>query len=149
MNLVIRKITTEDSEAVSSLSGQFGYPLPAPETANQIREILDSNDNCAYVALHKEKIIGWIHAFKTRRIETETFIEIGGLVVDKNFRGLGTGKALVHKIREWCTEQKITSLRVRSNTKRLKAHRFYVSLGFKESKEQKVFQQDLLQTGTV
>jgi GNAT superfamily N-acetyltransferase len=94
--------------------------------------------------LSEEKIIGWIHAFKTTRIETKTFIEIGGLVVDKKYRGKGVGKSLVNKIRGWCAKQKITSLRVRCNTKRLEAHQFYLCLGFRESKEQKVFQQDIL-----
>ena len=144
MNIVIRKITVEDSVVVASLSLELGYHLSAPETAMQIQEILGSPGNCALVALYKEKVIGWIHAFKSARIETKTFIEIGGLVIDKNFRDKGVGSALVNKIKEWCTEQKIISLRVRCNTKRSEAHRFYGNLGFEESKEQKVFQQDVL-----
>jgi GNAT superfamily N-acetyltransferase len=47
------------------------------------------------------------------RLETKTFIEIGGLVIDENYRGKGIGKILVSKIKEWCIEQKISSLRVR------------------------------------
>jgi GNAT superfamily N-acetyltransferase len=144
MNIAIREITTKDSEVISSLSKQLGYGLSSSETAKQVQEILDSNDNCAFVALHEEKIIGWIHAFKTVRVEAKTFIEIGGLVVDENYRGKGVGKSLVSKVRAWCAEQKITSLRVRCNSKRLEAHQFYLSLEFKESKEQKVFEQDIL-----
>jgi predicted N-acetyltransferase YhbS len=69
MKLTLRKITAEDAPAVSSLSRQLDYNLSASETATQIQEILDSNNNCAFVALSEEKIIGWIHAFK---IETKT-----------------------------------------------------------------------------
>jgi len=47
---------------------------------------------------------------------------------------------LVSKIKEWCIEQKISSLRVRCNTKRKEAHQFYFKNGFSETKEQKVFE---------
>ena len=125
MDIRIRKIREEDAETVSSLSLQLGYNLSPLETADQIKEVIASNDNCTFVALHNEKIIGWIHAFKTIRLETKTFIEVGGLVVDENYRGKGVGKILVSKIKEWCIEQKISSLRVRCNTKRKEAHQLF------------------------
>jgi GNAT superfamily N-acetyltransferase len=142
MNIAIRKISVEDAPEVASLSQQLGYNLSPSETRKQILEIRNSHDNCAFVAVIDETVIGWVHAFKTIRIETTSFVEIGGLVVDENYRGKGVGKTLVNMVREWCVEQKITSLRVRCNIKRPEAHKFYLTIGFKESKEQKVFQQD-------
>lgn len=139
----IREIETQDAATVNHLSHQLGYNISLSETATQIKEVIESMDNCAFVALYEGKIIGWIHAFKTTRLETKTFVEIGGLIVDENFRGKGVGKILVNKIKDWCIEQKITSLRVRSNTKRLEAHNFYLNLGFSESKQQKVFESKL------
>jgi hypothetical protein len=45
--ILIQKVAVKDSEAVSSLSKQLGYDLSVSETATQIQEILDSNNNCA------------------------------------------------------------------------------------------------------
>lgn len=139
MDITIREIHENDAAAISQLSLQLGYTLSPFETVNQIKEIAASGDNCAFVALYNKKIIGWIHAFKAMRLETKTFIEIGGLVVYESYRGKGVGKALVERIKAWCVEQKIAALRVRSNTKRSDAHMFYLKNGFTESKEQKVF----------
>ena len=143
MKIVIREIALQDAEGVSGLSKQLGYDLSAPQTASQIQEILSSTDNCAFVGLDNGKIIGWVHAFKTIRIETKTFVEIGGLVIDENYRGKGVGKKLVSRIKQWCVEQEVRSLRVRCNTKRAEAHKFYLTLGFSEMKEQKVFGMEL------
>ena len=140
MDIRVRKIRKKDAEAISLLSDQLGYVLSFVETVLQIKKLVDSGDNCVLVALHDEKIVGWIYAFKALRLETKTFIEIGGLVIDENYRGKGIGKILVSKIKEWCIEQKISSLRVRCNTKRKEAHQFYFKNGFSETKEQKVFE---------
>ena len=113
MDIRVRKIRKKDAEAISLLSDQLGYVLSFVETVLQIKKLVDSGDNCVLVALHDEKIVGWIYAFKALRLETKTFIEIGGLVIDENYRGKGIGKILVSKIKEWCIEQKISSLRVR------------------------------------
>jgi N-acetylglutamate synthase-like GNAT family acetyltransferase len=139
MNITIRKISVEDAPAVSSLSQQLGYQLSPSETAGQIKEVMASSDNCAFVALSDEKIIGWIHGFKAVRMETKSFVEIGCLVVDENYRGKGMGKKLIDRIKHWCVEQDVRSLRVRCNTKRAEAHQFYLTLGFSEMKEQKIF----------
>jgi GNAT superfamily N-acetyltransferase len=87
-----------------------------------------------------KKQIGWIHAFKTLRIESKPFIEIGGLVVDENYRGKGVGKLLINAIKNWSEQEEISTIRVRCHTKRKEAHLFYNKLGFSESKEQKIFE---------
>jgi GNAT superfamily N-acetyltransferase len=102
--------------------------------------MLGSKEHFVRVAVVENKIVGWIHAFKTVRIETTPFIEIGGLVVDKDFRGKGIGKKLVDVISQWCEHENISSLRVRCNIKRKEAHLFYLGIGFNETKEQKVFE---------
>lgn len=130
----------DDAGAVHNLSEQLGYHLMPEETEEQIKLVLERTDHVAFVATADDKIIGWIHAFIALTIESKPFIEIGALVIDHNHRSKGVGKELVVKIKEWCFEKNIVSLRVRSNTKRKEAHAFYCKIGFKEIKEQKVFQ---------
>lgn len=142
MEILLRNISPNDAEPVAVLSAQLGYDLSIKETTNNIMAILESPDNCAFTAVSEGKTIGWIHAFKTVRIESPSFIEIGGMVVDEAYRGKGVGKALVNKVKEWCVKQNNSNLRVRCNTKRFETHKFYTRIGFRELKEQKVFGMD-------
>ncbi|MFL5741367.1 MAG: GNAT family N-acetyltransferase [Flavisolibacter sp.] len=143
MEIQIRVMTVQDAAAVNELSGQLGYKLSVEETRGHIEFMLGSKEHCVRVAVVENKIVGWIHAFKTVRIETTPFIEIGGLVVDKDFRGKGIGKKLVDSISQWCEQENVNSLRVRCNTKRIEAHAFYLKTEFRETKEQKIFERKI------
>ena len=139
MEIKIREINANDASAVSELSVQLGYTLSVVETREQIEKVIATYGHCAFVAVAQEKIVGWIHAFTAITIESKPFVEISGLVVNEYCRSMGIGKKLVTRIREWAIEKGISSLRVRTNTKRLETHLFYSRIGFKELKEQKVF----------
>ena len=139
-NIQIRLITENDAVATTTLSKQLGYLLSTEETVENIREVLADKDHAAFVACMDSQVVGWIHVLKAIRIESKPFIEIGGLVIDENYRKQGIGKLLVYKAREWTKEKHIDKLRVRCNRKRAEAHEFYLALGFTELKEQKVFE---------
>ena len=143
MEIQIEPITLRHAPAVQKLSQQLGYPLFLNEIENNIKEVILSDDHIALVAIVDEEVAGWIHAFKAVFLESNPFIEIGGLVVDENYRGKGIGKKLVESIKQWCVEKQISILRVRSQVKRKEAHQFYMNNGFTEIKEQKVFQINL------
>ena len=55
-------------------------------------------------------------------------------------RGKGIGKLLIEKVKQWSKETGNKTLRLRCNMIRKEAHLFYRHLGFKEIKEQKVFE---------
>lgn len=144
MQFVVRKVKFEDAAAVNRLSQQLGYCLRIDETADQLETILLKTDHVALLATMNDEVVGWVHAFQAHYLESLPFIEIGGLVVDEKYRGNGIGKTLLNEVKQWCVEQGIHRLRVRTQTKRLDAQWFYTSFGFKEIKEQKVYQLDLL-----
>lgn len=136
---------TEDAVAVCQLSKQLEYELTVIQTEEQIRKVISRNDHVAFVAsISEANVTGWIHAFLAYYLESLPFVEIGGLIVDEAYRGKGIGKALINEVKGWCMEQSVHRLRVRTQTKRFNAQRFYTSFGFKEIKEQKVYQLDLL-----
>jgi GNAT superfamily N-acetyltransferase len=143
MEIQIKSISREHAPGVQRLSEQLGYPLSLVEIENNITEIIPANDHVAFVAVIDKKAVGWVHAFKVLFIESKPFIEIGGLVVDENYRSMGIGKKLIERIKQWCLEKQIATLRVRSQVKRKEAHQFYLNNGFSEIKEQKVFQINL------
>lgn len=143
MEIQIEPITLRHAPAVQKLSQQLGYALFLNEIENNIKDVILSDDHIALVAIVDEEVAGWIHAFKAVFLESNPFIEIGGLVVDENYRSKGIGKKLVERIKQWCVEKQISILRVRSQVKRKEAHQFYLDNGFSEIKEQKVFQMNV------
>lgn len=143
MEIQIEPITLRHAAAVQKLSQQLGYALFLNEIENNIKEVIINNDHVAFVAIANGEVTGWIHAFRAFLLESNPFIEIGGLIVDENYRSSGIGKKLVERIKQWCAEKQISTLRVRSQVKRKEAHQFYLTNGFTEIKEQKVFQINL------
>ncbi|MGF1672048.1 MAG: GNAT family N-acetyltransferase [Balneolaceae bacterium] len=143
MKFLIRNVEIEDSESLTELSNQLGYKSELIEVQKRLMEILKNNDNCVFMALEGEKIVGWGHGFYSRRVESDPFVEIGGLVVDIEYRKKGIGKLLVEEIKRWASTKKCKKVRVRCNTIRKETHIFYQKLGFEITKNQKVFDKRL------
>lgn len=143
MEISIRNITEQDAEAINALSSQLGYAMPIEQTLANIRAVLGTKGHNAFVAVFENKIIGWIGVAEALQIESAPFCEIRGVIVDERYRGLGFGKLLIEKVKQWGKETGNKTLRLRCNMIRKEAHLFYQHLGFKEIKEQKVFEMNI------
>ncbi|MEH3111929.1 GNAT family N-acetyltransferase [Pedobacter terrae] len=140
----IREISVTDAESVATLSTQLGYQSNIRQTSARIKHINNSNENCAFVALIDNKVVGWIHGFYTLRVESDAFVEIGGLIVDENYRNLKIGKQLIENVNIWAKKHEVKKIKVRCNVKRTESHRFYKQIGFKENKQQIAFEMGLI-----
>jgi GNAT superfamily N-acetyltransferase len=141
MKIFIREAQTKDSKSIAYLSKQLGYPTDHLSIQNRIHHIIQDPNHRVFVAILNEQLVGWIHGFYILKIESDPFVEIGGLVVDKDFQKSGIGKKLVLEITQWSTSFNCDKVRVRCNTIRKEAHAFYEKIGFMINKEQKVFDQ--------
>lgn len=139
MQLDIRYAEMGDVQAIADLSEQWGYRSTKEKMLRCLQDIGNNNDHVVYVLLKVDHIIGWVHGIYSLRIEADPFVEIGGLVVDKDFRRQGSGKFLVDKIVEWSLIRNCHTIRVRCNIIRKEANAFYSSIGFKEIKQQRVY----------
>jgi N-acetylglutamate synthase-like GNAT family acetyltransferase len=139
MNLLIREAIADDSEYIAILSRQLGYNTTETMVQYNLNEIIKDTNSRVFVAEDSGKVIGWIHGFHTLRIESGSFIEIGGMCVEENYRKKGIGGMLVKKIIEWSESIKKSKIRVRCSMTRKEAHLFYASMGFLEVKEQIIF----------
>jgi len=139
MKIIIREMTADDAKAVNILSKQLGYPLSIEQTLQNIHAILESKDHTAFVAEYENKIVGWIGASQAIMIEVMPHCEINGLVIDQDHRGMGIGKLLVDKVKQWAREKNNSKIGLHCNVKRTEAHLFYEHLGFVEIKQQKNF----------
>ena len=138
MKPFLRPAEIKDVEFISKLSNQLGYESTIEKMQHRLSEVLNHVDNCVYVCVDNGNITGWIHGFYSLRVESDSFVEIGGLVVDENYRRNGIGKILVEKLIEWAHSKKSNKIRVRCNTVRKETHVFYSKIGFNETKEQKI-----------
>ena len=137
-------MTEDDAEGVATLSTQLGYPSTAEDTLRRFRGIGDAPDARVWVAQAPDgAIVGWIHLFGNRLLESDPDIEIGGLVVHEDARGRGVGRALVSAAEDWARERGYTMVSVRSNVIRREAHEFYRGLGYEPTKSQFKFRKKL------
>ena len=139
MKIIIREMTLNDAKAVNILSSQLGYTLSIEQTLQNINAVLESNDHTAFVAEYENKIVGWIGASQAIMIEVMPHCEINGLVINQDHRGMGIGKLLIDKVKQWARKKNNTKIGLHCNVKRTEAHLFYEHLGFAEIKQQKNF----------
>ncbi|WP_295890685.1 GNAT family N-acetyltransferase [uncultured Vibrio sp.] len=137
MEYIIRFASESDAAGINKVSEHLGYSqLSSTESTTKLQELLNSPQDQVFVAEWQGRIIGWLHLFYARRLASDNFFEIGGLVVSPDSRGYGIGRALV----QYAQAENLGKFRVRCNEKRLDAHKFYESIGFDSSKVQRVFQ---------
>lgn len=134
----IRPIDNRDAIAVANLSTQLGYPMSVETIDERISIINAHPEHYAFVAEDEEgNPLGWIHIYIAHLIESpNSYVEIGGLVVDEAARGKGIGKALVQAAEEWTRSNGMNDIRVRSASRRADAHAFYQHLGYEVQKTQ-------------
>jgi GNAT superfamily N-acetyltransferase len=140
----LRSAVRSDASAIAALSGQLGYPASSDEVARRLDRILDDPDSRVIVAeLSGAGPVGWIHADVVSRLTADPFAEIGGVVVAHGHRGEGIGRELLVAAEEWAAERGCRTVRIRSDVKRERSHRFFTDLGYGRSKTQHVFDRSI------
>lgn len=142
--VVVRPARIEDAEPLAELSGQLGYPASAEDVRERLERIVGEDDHVLYVAESPQgEVIGWIHIYLCPLVEMPLQAEIGGLVVDERHRGQGVGQRLLEQAERWAAGRGCSAVTVRSNVVRKRAHRFYIRLGYRLMKTQRVFTKSL------
>jgi GNAT superfamily N-acetyltransferase len=135
------KIDISECYRLKPLIHQLGYDLESFDIENNINQIRERGGE-VFVARFNDEVIGCINAIIDVRLAAGTTGEIVTLVVLEQYRGMGVGMALLATAEAWLTER-VSSIRVRTNAIRDKAHRFYRRAGYQELKTQKIFIKDL------
>lgn len=133
-----RSIQENDFSALSQILFQLGYEVSASSIAERVNLIYQMGGDI-FVAENEDEIIGCVQALIDVRLAEGRVGEIVSLVVLEIYRGKGIGKDLVRRAEEFLLSSNCQTIRIRANKKRVKAHQFYQSQGYKEKKEQKVF----------
>jgi N-acetylglutamate synthase-like GNAT family acetyltransferase len=102
--LNIREAKETDAVAIAKLSGELGYPSTPVEIENRFAKLSAKSDNGIYVAEY-DSIVGWIHVAIIHSLESNSFVEICGLVVAESHRGAGIGTRLVLMAENWARKK--------------------------------------------
>jgi GNAT superfamily N-acetyltransferase len=140
----VRTARAEDAPALAPLSAQLGYPATVAEILSRLAMILPDPAQLLCVAEVSGEVVGWIHAARYLTLESGSAVEIRGLVVGENHRGMGLGRALVLRAEDWAREGGAGVIRLRSNIIRIDAHAFYRHLGYSVVKTQHAFRKLLV-----
>ena len=140
----IRQMKADDIPAVAILCGQWGYPATVEQVLPRFLRLAADPDGGLYVAqADNGSVVGWVHVHGCHTLATDSTAEIGGIVVDQSCRRQGVGRALVAQAEAWAQSRGYSSVRLRSNTARPEAHRFYPGLGYQVVKTQHAYSKNL------
>ena len=137
---IVRPMQPADAAAVSGLIAQLGYERSAQQVLAWIASAGDGREQTAFVACLGDEVAGWIEIAVERRLQSEPFVLIGGLVVKDGMRGQGIGRRLLQCAEAWSWERKVETVRVTSRSTRLDAHQFYARGGYETVKTSVVFE---------
>ena len=135
---------SQDLAEFCELNKQLGYPASREKISKRIDDVLSHSSHTLMVAQTPQgKVVGWLHAFIRRVMIADLHVEVGGLVVDKNYRSQGIGNKLIEVCEAWARKKDIETMYVRSNILRKDAHGFYQRLGYEHLKTSNTFTKDL------
>ena len=141
MNSIYRKFKDPDISSLVDLMAQLGYEHSTKSLLKNLDAVRGAGGE-VFVCEISGMVCGCVSAILDARLAAGLNGEITTLVVDKDHRGQGLGRGLVGHAETWL-EQRVPSIRIRANTIRQDAHRFYESLGYSLSKTQAVFKKSL------
>jgi GNAT superfamily N-acetyltransferase len=137
--VTIRAARAADADVIAELTTQLGYDVTEGDAAHRLSRILLRDDQQFFVADLDSRAVGWVHVVLAEYVDAEAFVVIGGLVVDRNHRRLGIGRALMDRAEIWARERGCSIVRLTSSATRKTAHRFYEDLGYTNIKTQYSF----------
>lgn len=144
----IRRARPTDVLQLAALCHQLGYPSSPEEVHRRLQRLLREPEYALFVAENGDgAVIGWVHIFLRPLLEEDLMAEVGGLVVDKAYRGRGIGCQLLERAERWARRRGCCAVVVRSNVIRQRAHTFYRRFGYAEVKTQRVFRKNCTDAG--
>jgi GNAT superfamily N-acetyltransferase len=137
--MLFRPMTGADAMAVAALSGDLGYPTTPADVGRRLDRLRQWPDTGLFVAVNEQIVVGWVHVYGVRLLETEGYAEIGGIVVAPAQRRQGIGTQLIRACEQWAARQGYPEVRLRSGVQRTWAHAFYIRLGYEQSRASYAF----------
>jgi GNAT superfamily N-acetyltransferase len=140
----VRPVGSRDTPGLVRLAEALGYPSTAEQIQTRLARIAADPEHAVFVAEDPAgRVLGWVHVFVNKLLESDLRAEIGGLVTDPAARRQGVGRALMAEAEAWSRDRGLKTVSLRTNIKRTEAHRFYEGLGYTSVKTQYNYRRQL------
>jgi predicted N-acetyltransferase YhbS len=104
-NCIIRQATEADVPALALLMNELGYPTTETEMQTRYEAFSSHADYKTWVAEYNNQVVGMIGLLRNIYFEKNgIYVRVGALVVNKEYRKMGLGKALLQKSIDWAIE---------------------------------------------
>lgn len=142
LDINVREALPVDAERIAVLCIQLGYDVPLAHVERTLGR--RNADNEIFVAIAtRVGVIGWIGVNLIESLTSSRIGHIGGLVVEDEYRGVGVGVLLLDRAERWTRDHGCSTLALRSNVIRERAHGFYERHGFIRKKSQHYYEKPL------
>ncbi len=118
---------------------ELGYECDPARMRRRIERLIAAPDHGVWVALDEDEVVACAHAQIGMGLAGPPEVELAALVVTRENRRGGYGKALVRAVEHWGASRGIYRVVVRSQIHRTDARDFYLKLGYVETKQQNVY----------
>ena len=143
-DVLIRRATAADAEALAGLSSQLGYPATPEAIVARLAVSAGQSHRSVFVAcLPGGAVAGYIDLGVIQHLQSDAHVDIQGLVIDSAARNRGIGVRLLEQAEAWAKTHNVATIRVRSNVIRTDAHRFYEREGYIREKTSAVFRKSV------
>ena len=129
--MLVRHATISDTDALSDLMAQLGYPA-SPDLLRQKLTLLSQSANDAvFIATNDTGVAGCLSAHMLELFHVSGKLgRITSLVVDAESRRTGVGRLLIEQSTDFFRRNGCIRVEVNSGDHRPTAHAFYESMGF-------------------
>lgn len=132
-----RAARPEDAPSIAELMMQLGYDVPADVVRERIYSLHSTHE--VLVAILDSCVVGWLAVSLQDAFVTGRDVLIEGFVIAEQHRSRGIGATLLSMADDWCRQQGCGAIRVQTNVRRERAHRFYERNGYELLKTQHQF----------
>lgn len=142
IDCTIREAIPSDAEAVIKLldktatqtgfmtQGEEGVGISVEEEERELDKIYSSENNSVLIAIVDKEVIGIASIHGSSKPKIKHIGDIG-IVIDKDFWGMGLGRLMMEELLEWANEAKVLKrLQLQVQYRNTRARALYESLGF-------------------
>ena len=131
--MIIRDMMVDDIPQLEKLYRQFWGEESSIETMNkQFEKLLKNESHIFLVAIENNKLIGSVMGVICGELygDCKPFLVLENMIVDKNYRNRGVGKALVSELEKIAANRNCSQVIFVTESNRVDAVKFYESAGY-------------------